>query len=100
MLAATLTAVAASLSYTPHVHPANPRPGYTFSSAPCPPRPRTHARGMSVVEEAGLLKARATDFSIAAIMGAAAKMTPAARDGKYAMLCVDGVLPVFLGPYS
>ncbi|XP_050731624.1 T-box protein H15-like [Eriocheir sinensis] len=37
---------------------------------------------MSVVEEAGLLKARATDFSIAAIMGAAAKMTPAAREGK------------------
>ncbi|XP_063880279.1 T-box transcription factor TBX20-like isoform X2 [Scylla paramamosain] len=37
---------------------------------------------MSVVEEAGLLKARATDFSIAAIMGAAAKMTPSAREGK------------------
>ncbi|MPC50421.1 hypothetical protein E2C01_044249 [Portunus trituberculatus] len=35
---------------------------------------------MSVVEEAGLLKARATDFSIAAIMGAAAKMTPSARE--------------------
>ncbi|XP_069958175.1 T-box transcription factor TBX20 [Cherax quadricarinatus] len=37
---------------------------------------------MSVVEDAGVLKARATDFSIAAIMGAAAKMAPQAREGK------------------
>ncbi|XP_069177876.1 T-box transcription factor TBX20 [Procambarus clarkii] len=37
---------------------------------------------MSVVEDAGVLKARATDFSIAAIMGAAAKMAPQATEGK------------------
>ncbi|CAL4066295.1 unnamed protein product, partial [Meganyctiphanes norvegica] len=37
---------------------------------------------MSVLEDAGALKARATDFSIAAIMGAAAKLVPVSTDGK------------------
>ncbi|XP_064121174.1 T-box transcription factor TBX20-like [Macrobrachium nipponense] len=37
---------------------------------------------MSVVEDAGVLKARATDFSIAAIMGAAAKIAPQTSEGK------------------
>lgn len=52
---------------------------------------------MSVVEEAGLLKARATDFSIAAIMGAAAKMTPAAREGEYTRLGFLYLVALFWG---
>lgn len=53
----------------------------TRPAAPLTPD-RPHARGMSVVEDVGVLKARATDFSIAAIMGAAAKMSPQAREGR------------------